>query len=78
MFERLKEIMLQYIDIEESEITEDSRFVEDLGFDSFSVMTFAGDIEDEYDIEIDERAIAEVRTVGDMIKYIEKLQKESK
>lgn len=61
MFERLKEIMLQYIDIEESEITEDSRFVEDLGFDSFSVMTFVGDIEDEYDIEIDERAIAEVR-----------------
>ena len=41
-------------------------------------MTFVGDIEDEYDIEIDERAIAEVRTVGDMIKYIEKLQKESK
>ena len=33
MFEKLKEIMLQYIDVEESEITEDSRFVEDLGFD---------------------------------------------
>ena len=77
MCEKLKEMMLQYIEVEESEITEDSRFVEDLGFDSFSVMTFVGDIEDEYDVEIDERAVAEVRTVGDMIKYIEKLQKES-
>lgn len=74
MFEKLKEMMLQYIEVE-GEITEDSRFVEDLGFDSFSVMTFVGDIEDEYDVEIDERAVAEVRTVGDMIKYIEKLQK---
>ena len=74
MFEKLKEMMMQYIEIEEDNITEDSRFVEDLGFDSFSVMTFVGDIEDEYDIEIDERAVAEVRTVGDMMKYIEKLQ----
>ena len=76
MFEKLKEMMMQYIEIEEDNITEDSRFVEDLGFDSFSVMTFVGDIEDEYDIEIDERAVAEVRTVGDMMKYIEKLQNE--
>ena len=76
MFEKLKEMMLQYIEVEEDKITEDSRFVEDLGFDSFSVMTFVGDIEDEYDVEIDERAVAEVRTVGDMITYIEKLQNE--
>lgn len=73
MFEKLKEMMLQYVQ-PEGEITEDSRFIEDMGFDSFSVMTLVGDIEDEFDVEIDERAVAEVRTVGDMIRYIEKLQ----
>lgn len=73
MFEKLQEMILQYVQ-PEGELTEDSRFIEDMGFDSFSVMTLVGDIEDEFDIELDERAVAEVRTLGDMMKYIEKLQ----
>ena len=73
MFEKLQELILQYVQ-PEGELTEESRFIEDMGFDSFSVMTLVGDIEDEFDIELDERAVAEVRTLGDMMKYIEKLQ----
>lgn len=73
MFEKVKEMIVQYVSVE-GEITEDSRFIEDLGFDSFSVMSLVGDIEDEFDVEVDEHDVAEVRTIKDMMNYIEKLQ----
>ena len=75
MFEKLKEMVTQYVEVE-GEITKDSRFIEDLGFDSFNVMSLVGDIEDEFDIEVDEHDVADVRTIGDIMAYIEKKQKE--
>ncbi len=75
MFEKLKEMITQYVEVE-GEITKDSRFIEDLGFDSFNVMSLVGDIEDEFDIEVDEHDVADVRTIGDIMAYIEKKQKE--
>ena len=73
MFEKLVEIICNYVDVDASSITEDSRFVEELGFTYFDFMTMLGELEDEFDIEIDQKEVANVRTVGEAIAYIEKL-----
>ncbi len=76
MLEQLKEIICQYVDVDPEAITEDARFVEDLGFNSYDFMSMVGELEEIYDIEVEEREVVEIRTVGEAIEYIEKLQNE--
>ena len=47
--------------------------MEDLGFTSFDFMSMLGELEEEFDIEIDQQEVAEIRTVGEAIEYMEKL-----
>lgn len=74
MLEQLKEIIGQYVDVKEEDIHEDSRFIEDLGFNSYDFMTMIGEIEDAFDIEVSEREVINVKTVKDAVKYIESLR----
>ncbi|MCI9593202.1 MAG: acyl carrier protein [Lachnospiraceae bacterium] len=74
MFNELKEIICAYVDINPEEITEDSRFIEDLGFTSYDFMSMVGELEDKYDIEVVEREVIQVKTVGDAVNYIQSLQ----
>lgn len=74
MFEELKEIICEYVDIEPEEIREDSRFVEDLGFNSYDFMSMVGEIEEHWDVEVDEREVVNVKTVEDAMEYIKSLQ----
>ena len=74
MFNELKEIICTYVDINPEEITEDSRFIEDLGFTSYDFMSMVGELEDKYDIEVAEREVIQVKTVGDAVNYIQSLQ----
>lgn len=74
MFNELKEIICAYVDIKPEEITEDSRFIEDLGFTSYDFMSMVGELEDKYDIEVVEREVIQVKTVGDAVNYIQSLQ----
>ncbi len=46
------EIVAKYCDKDVSELTEDMRFREDLGFNSLSFMTYLGDLEDTFDVEL--------------------------
>ncbi len=73
MFEKLAEIICNYVEVEPSDIHEDSRFMEDLGFTSFDFMSMLGELEDEFDIEIDQRDVSDIRTVGQAAEYLEKL-----
>lgn len=70
----LTNIISNYVDIEGKEVTNDSKFIEDLGFNSYDFMSFLGEIEDEFDVEVDEREVIKIRTVGEAIAYIESLQ----
>lgn len=74
MFNELKEIICAYVDINPEEITEDSRFIEDSGFTSYDFMSMVGELEDKYDIEVVEREVIQVKTVGDAVNYIQSLQ----
>lgn len=73
MFEKLVEIICNYVEVEPEKITPDSRFMEDLGFTSFDFMSMLGEVEDTFDIEVDETEVVKLRTVGEAVEYIQKL-----
>lgn len=77
MFEKLVSIICNYVEVEPENITRSSRFMEDLGFTSFDFMSMLGEIEDEFDIEIEESEAAGIRTVGEAVDYLEKLTAEA-
>lgn len=74
MLEKLKDIICEYVEVERDVISEDSRFVEDLGFTSYDFMSMVGELEEAFDIEVEEREAAEIITVGQAVEYIESLQ----
>lgn len=74
MFEELKEMICEYVDVEPENISEESRFIEDLGFTSYDFMSMIGEIEEVYDVEVDEREVVNVKTVQDAVDYITSLQ----
>lgn len=74
MTEQLKDIICEYVEVDRNAITEDSRFVEDLGFTSYDFMSMVGELEDTFDIEVEEREAADIITVGQAIEYIKSLQ----
>lgn len=74
MLEDLREIICQYVDVKPEQVTEDARFIEDLGFNSYDFMSMVGEIEEEFDVEVEEREVVNVKTVGDAIEYIQSLQ----
>ncbi|MCR5717885.1 MAG: acyl carrier protein [Oscillospiraceae bacterium] len=73
MFDKLKAIICQYVEVNPEDIKPESRFIEDLGFNSYDVMCMLGDAETEFDIEINQEEIANYRTVGEVLTYIEGL-----
>ena len=74
MFEEIVNVLSEYTEVPTEEITENSRFIDDLGMNSYNIMCAVGAMEDEFDIEVNESDVADIRTVGDVVKYIEKLQ----
>ncbi|MDY4413199.1 MAG: acyl carrier protein [Ruminococcus sp.] len=74
MFEQLKEFTVNYVDVEPEDIKPESRFIDDLGFNSYDFMSLLGDLETELDVVVDESEIVNLHTVGDAIAYLEKLK----
>ncbi len=75
MFEKFKELICNYVDVDPEAITEESRFIEDLGFNSYDFMSLLGELEQEFDVMVDEQDVISLHTVGDAVKYLEKLSK---
>lgn len=73
MFEKLVEIICNYVEVEPENIHPESRFVEDLGFTSFDFMSMLGEIEDEWDIEADQEKVVNIRTVQEAVDYLQTL-----
>ena len=76
MFEQLKEMIQNYVQVADEDIHRDSRFVEDLGFNSYEFMCLVGEVEDEFDIEVEEREAAKIKTVQEALDYIATLTEE--
>lgn len=73
MFEKLVNIIVDYVEVEKGDIKPESRFMEDLGFTSFDFMSMLGEIEYELDVEIEQEKAAEIRTVQEAVDYLESL-----
>ena len=71
MLERTIELLRDFIDDEDSEITADSALVDDLGLSSLEVINIVATFEDEFGIEVPDRIIPTLRTVGDIVNYLE-------
>lgn len=73
MFEKLVGIIVNYVEVEPENIKPESRFMEDLGFTSFDFMSMLGELEDEFDVEVDQQEVADIRTVQEAVDYLEKI-----
>lgn len=71
VFEKVKAILSEQFDVEEDSITPDTSIAEDLGADSLDVVDLLMSIEDEFEIEIPDEEIDNIKTVGELVKYIE-------
>ena len=71
VFETVKKMIAKQLKVDEAAITENSRLVEDLKADSANVMVMIMDLEDNYGIVIEDDQIMNLKTVGDVVKYIE-------
>ena len=71
VFEKVKVILAEQVDVEEDTITMDTNLEEDLSADSLDVVDLLMSIEDEFEIEIPDEEIDNIRTVAELVSYIE-------
>lgn len=71
--EKIQDIISEVLNVEKEIITEDTKFVDDLGADSLDIFQIVMGIEEEFDIEIDNEEIEKITTVGDVIEEIKKI-----
>ncbi len=71
VFEKVKEILCDQLDLDPDEVTLDSNIVDDFGADSLDLVDFVMSLEDEFDKEIPDEDIENIKTVGDVVSYIE-------
>ena len=75
IFEKVKELIADQLDVADKEgITEASSITDDLGADSLDVVDLVMALEDEFSVEIPEDEVENIKTVGDIVKYIEDKQ----
>ncbi len=72
MLETLREVICRFVDIDPNKLTEDTNIRSELGLNSLELINIAVAIEDEFDVEIPDREVGNIETLGDAIKVIEK------
>ena len=70
-FDKVKAMIVEQLGVSADEVKPESRMKEDLKADSASIMMLVMDVETEFGIEVEDDAIEKVKTVGDMVAYIE-------
>lgn len=71
VFEKVRDILVDQLDVDEDKVTPDASVIDDLGADSLGIVDLVMALEDEFDIEINEDQYENFKTVGDIVKYIE-------
>ena len=71
VLEQVKAILAEQFDVEEDKITADTDLQEDLGADSLDVVDLLMSIEDEFEVEVPDEEIENIKTVGSLVSYIE-------
>jgi acyl carrier protein len=71
IYDKVVALIAHQLPVKKERITRDSRLLEDLGADSANVMILVMDLEQEFDLEVDDEVLAGIRTVGDIVDYLE-------
>ena len=71
IFDKIKDIIIEQLQVEESDVTMDTNLMKDLSADSLDAVEIIMAIEDEYGIEIPEEEAEKIQTVGDLVRYVE-------
>lgn len=71
-FEKLRDIIVEVLNVDETEVTMESTFIDDLGADSLDVFQIIMGIEEEFNIEIPNEEAEKIVTVGDAVEQIKK------
>lgn len=71
VFDKVKEIIVDELMVDEADVTAEANIKDDLGADSLAVVDLAMSLEDEFGIEIPDNELEGIKTVGDVVKMIE-------
>ncbi len=71
VFEKIRAILCEQFELDEDRVTMDSNLISDLGADSLDVIDLAMSIEDEFDLEVPDDEIEKIKTVADIVKFVE-------
>ena len=71
VFDKVKKIIVDQLDVEEDKVTEAASITDDLGAESLDVVDLVMSFEEEFDIEIPDDQVEKIKTVGDIVKFIE-------
>ena len=71
VFDKVKKIIVDQLDVEEDKVTEAASITDDLGADSLDVVDLVMSFEEAFDIELPDDQVEKIKTVGDIVKFIE-------
>ena len=70
-FDKIKDMIVDQLDVEADEVTMDANIQEDLGADSLDIVDLIMAVEDEFEVKIDDDGSENIKTVGDIVKFID-------
>ena len=71
VFDKVKDIIVDQLDVDEDKVKMEASIADDLGADSLDVVDLVMSLEEEFDIEIPDEQVENIKTVGDIVKFIE-------
>lgn len=71
VFEKVKSIIVDQLDVEEDKVTEAASIADDLGADSLDIVDLVMSFEEEFGLEIPDEQVEKIKTVGDIVNFIE-------
>lgn len=71
MLEKIKELLVDQLGVDDEDVTLDASFKDDLGADSLDLFEMVMSLEEEYGMEVPAEELENIETVGDMIEYME-------
>lgn len=74
MFEKIRDLIVEEVGVDEEQVTMDASFKNDLNIDSLDLFEMVMTLEEEFDVEIPSEDLENIDTVGDLIQYIENHQ----
>ena len=71
VFDKIRDIIVDQLDASADDVTAEASIIDDLGADSLDVVDLISSVDDEFDVEIPDEEVENIKTVGDIVSYIE-------